>query len=143
MKGGRGGLLATAAGLALFAGGIALVADAVRRGEASFGLVLIVPVVYGTSAELAGGIVLVVLGVLVASVGTVVRRAPTRPEGGDVADAEEARGGVGGLILIGPVPIFFGAGRRPSRRDYLWAVLAGGALFAVAVLVVAVGLTGR
>ena len=139
----RAGLITTAFGLVVLLVGVALVVDAVRRGEASVVLVVVVPVVYGASAELAAGIVFLLAAIFLVSLGRAQRAGPADPADGTATGADRSSGAMGGVLLLGPVPIFFGSARRVSRRTYLLAVLAGAALFAAALAVVAFGLLGR
>ena len=114
-------------GLLLFFGGLVLVADAVRRGSASLSLILIVPVISGSSAEFVLGAIALFAGILALFVSftgpwEVVPAGPT--EGG-------GSGGSGGVVLIGPIPIFFGSARPASRRTVLRWTLLGLALTVV------------
>src|SRR5580658_3307840 len=123
--------------LLLLGAGVALVVDAVLRGSASVALVAIVPVVSGSSVEFLGGVVLLLVGILSlpfaflsgeesGAPGTALA-APRRGE----TPTEE----VGGLILIGPVPIFFGRWKDVSLRTKMIAALVGGAVLVLAVVV--------
>lgn len=109
-------------GVLLILTGIVLMAWAALEGQASFALVLVIPVLYGTGplAAVAGlaifsGVVLVFLSFIRAAEG---------------AEAEETPEGVkkewGGVILIGPIPIVIGsAGMLKGRRAIiLLAVLS-------------------
>ena len=125
--------LGAVAVLLLYSAGVVLVIDAVRRGEATFGLLVIFPVVFGTSAELGFGILALVagtfLGFLLVAGGRVPAPGPAPSAGApDEVDAEGA-----GLLLIGPVPIFLGAWRRPPARRYFWVAVGAAVLFALAV----------
>jgi uncharacterized membrane protein len=125
--------------LALLAGGIGLLAYAVARGDASVALFLVIPVVYGASFEFFLGVVLLFLGLVTLpwALGYTVERA-------EPPDASPRKGTppseVGGLILLGPLPIFFGSWRDVPRRTR-WAVAGVGAMGLVAlVLLVVLGL---
>lgn len=130
--------------LALIAGGIALVAWAVASGEATLYLLVVVPVITGSSPALLGGVALVLAGFLTLPWAF-------RPDAEDpppAANGTRTRGAAsspsiagGGVILIGPVPIFFGAGRPRGWWVYVLAAL-GGALLLVTV-VLFFGLGGR
>jgi uncharacterized membrane protein len=120
--------------LCLVSGAVAL-AGAVATGGARLYLVLIIPVLTGTSALFGVSVILLVVGFFLLpftflggepSEGPQIRSPPALPS--------PPEGGSGGMILIGPVPIFFGAWRRNPPIAYRWAVLLGVVLAAVAVL---------
>ncbi|MHB8352423.1 MAG: DUF131 domain-containing protein [Thermoplasmata archaeon] len=120
--------------------GAALVLAAVASGAATVSLVVIVPVVTGSSALFGLGILSFVAGVLLLPF--TLPAAEDRPK---VPTAPAAAGGgteVGGLLLLGPLPIFFGSARAPPRWVYFLAVGFGGALFVLAVLFFAGVLVG-
>jgi uncharacterized membrane protein len=126
-----------AAGLpiALLGAGAVLVGDAVARGGASVVLLVIVPVVFGASAEFLSGVVLLTAGLLTLPLlgGYEVVPDPARAEGGRTA-APPAE--VGGVILLGPVPLFFGSWRGVAPRTRMALALVGLALLLVLVLAV-------
>lgn len=116
----------------LLAAGVGLVAVALAEGGASLALVLVVPVVVGRSLEFALGVLLLIAGLL-----TLPLAFPP-PATSDEVGAGSPPGGassdVGGLVLIGPVPIFFGRYRSlPTRTRVLVAILGALALVAAAV----------
>jgi len=127
------------AGIALLGAGVALLADAVLRGGATVSLVVIVPVVSGSSGEFLLGVVCLVAGVfLLPFLGFELG-----PPGEETLPPPSARASTpsesssGGLVLIGPVPIFFGAWRSVPTRTRRWVAIAGGivlVLFLVGVL---------
>jgi uncharacterized membrane protein len=125
--------------LLLSLAGIVLAADAVLRGGATLSLIVIVPVVSGSSPELFAGVGLIFLGflgwVLVsASRSADVVRTPdvsTR----DPSTAGDGESSMGGVVLIGPIPIFLG-GYRPGSRRAQWAWVAAGVALTVGVWVV-------
>lgn len=120
--------------LAAFVAGAALIADAVRRGEATLALVVVVPVVAGSSGEFLLGVVLVLVGFLSLPLLFLEARAPVAPLPAEPPRAEGGSAGVGGgFVLIGPVPIFFGGFRRLSRRVRLGIAVAAVLLFALSV----------
>lgn len=137
------GLAARALGPAFLLLGVALLADAVATGQARLSVVLIVPVVSGSSPTLLGGVAGLLLGIFLLPLSfgdgaegdePPARARPIAP-GGVAAPVRE--GASGGLVLIGPVPIFFGSWARPSRRNYWLAVLAGFLLLGLALLLAA------
>ncbi|MCI4364340.1 MAG: DUF131 domain-containing protein [Thermoplasmata archaeon] len=121
-----------AAGTALLLAGILAVALAVERGEAHLYLLLIVPVVTGSSALFGLGVLGIVAGIVLLffSLGEDLP-APPNPTVG--AGANQASVGSGGVVLIGPIPIFVGSWRNPSRRAY-WLAVAFGCLFLLVAL---------
>lgn len=113
--------------------GAGLLADAVVTGGARVSLFLVFPVVSGGSAEFLLGLVAFVLGLFTLPLALATSETLV----GD--DAREGPGGGlrGGVVLVGPVPIFFGDWRAAGRRDYfVWAVVGSlvlGLLVAVAL----------
>jgi uncharacterized membrane protein len=115
--------------------GLALVVAAVATGAAQLELVVFLPVfVGGASALFLGGIALVFVGLwlLPFTFGMefelVAHDAP--------ATSEPTTSNSGGVILVGPIPFFFGAWKSPSKVS--WWIAAGiGAAMVVAVLVLA------
>jgi uncharacterized membrane protein len=113
------------------------VADAVVRGGAVLALVVIVPVVTGGSAEFLTGVALLLIAFF--TLPWLLWEGPasrpsvaTLPKEGTDHAPPGASGG--GLVLIGPVPIFFGAWKGVSARMRWWVAIAG----AVAVVAFAV-----
>jgi uncharacterized membrane protein len=130
---------AAAAFLAVLLAGVALIGYAVATGAASLALVLIIPVVWGSSLALALGVLLAFVG-LVGLLGTLApvaaeEEGPSPPPAGSGTPPPAATTGCGGFVLLGPVPLFFGSARPFGRRYYVWALLAGAALFVLLVLV--------
>jgi len=120
--------------LVLLAAGVGLVGDAILQGGATVAIVVVLPVIFGASTEFLLGVVLLLVGFVtlplamgwtLASEETDAGPAPARRE---VPPAE-----VGGLILIGPIPLFFGRWRGMSRRIRVAVALAG-ALLLLALL---------
>jgi uncharacterized membrane protein len=117
---------------ALLTAGAALIAYAVATGQARFYLVLVIPVVTGDSIALVLGAVFLVVGFLLIpwSFPGVAEEAPDgRPVRGGVAASSEPT--TGGLLLVGPVPFFFGRWRSHSRTRY-WLALGLGLALIVA-----------
>jgi uncharacterized membrane protein len=120
--------LARALPVALLSLGILLVVVAVATESARLYLVVFIPVVAGSSGWLVGGIACFFVGFLTLPLlwsepTPAVPSGPARPAGARATDRS------GGLVLLGPVPIFFGAWRHPSTRLYWLAVAVGAALF--------------
>ena len=128
----RSVLLASAA---VFVVGVLLVALSVLDGGASVSLVLIIPVISGSSLSFLFGVALLIAGfvtlVFAASEGGITATAPPSAES---SPASPNAGGAGGLILVGPVPIVFGSWRGISRRTCWWLALLGAVVLTVFVL---------
>jgi uncharacterized membrane protein len=119
--------------VAALVAGVSLVAYSVLVSAASVSLVVFVPVLSGRSTVFLGGVALLIVGFLtlpVAFAGPARPGTPppSSPAASPLADEDAESAGVGGLLLIGPVPIFFGSWSRVSRRVRWAAVLLGVAL---------------
>ena len=124
---------------ALLAAGVVSLVAAVATGGATFYLILVVPVLTGSSGLLLLGVVLLFLGFLTLPLGFPVEdhegdeiHPPPAPSG-PPRPTLRTPSGSGGVILLGPVPIFFGAWKNPSARVYWLAVLVGAVVLAVAL----------
>lgn len=111
----------------LLAGGVAAIAAAVLTGGARAGLVVVVPVIFGSSALFLVGILLLIAGMF----SLPLAFAPS--EAGTNGPTETTSGG---LVLIGPIPIFWGSAGRASRRVRIAAAVVGGLLVVVAAVLV-------
>ena len=115
--------------------GVALIVAAVATGAAQLDLVVIVPVIVGgASVVFLAGIVSVVAGIFLlplAFSGSWAEAATTVEAMGFTEDA-----GSGGLVLIGPLPIFFGSWKNVGPRAY-WIAAGVGLAFLVGLIVVA------
>jgi uncharacterized membrane protein len=122
------------AGPALLVLGAILLAAALATGGAHLVLLVILPVIVGGGSGLfLGGVLCVFLGILLLP--WVFEG--DEPESGEAPTTADRRGtpSSGGLILVGPIPVFFGAWKHPGRRAYWWAALVGGAILVVALVV--------
>jgi len=128
---------------ALLLGGAALVAVSVLRGSTSASVLVIFPLFTGSS-------LLFLLGVLCLVIGFVALPF-TLWDGGEAPEAEEVTleegaasddsndagtGGLGGVVVIGPVPIFVGRWKNAPAR-VRWAIAVVGAVLLLIVLFVA------
>jgi uncharacterized membrane protein len=125
----------------LLLGGVAIVVYAVLDGAASVALLVVVPLVYGGSGAFLIGAVLLFLGILTLPLAFApVEPAPVPRErpvpGGDPSSAGTPAA-VSGLVLIGPVPIFFGGWRTVSLRTRILVAALAAALLVALVLWVA------
>jgi uncharacterized membrane protein len=109
--------------------GIALIVDALLRGTAQASIVLIVPVLTGGSPEFVVGTLLTFVGLLAVFLSVGVGAVDDEP-----SPAEGAPSRSGGVVLIGPVPIFFGEWRQMGQRGRYGWVAAGAIATAVLVL---------
>ncbi len=118
--------------IALLAAGAALVAGALLEGGASLALVIVVPVLYGRSLAFVVGAVLIAVG----CVTLPLALGPFEPAEDEADATSPAARGDGGLVLIGPVPIFFGRWSGVPERARVIVAVVGLVLFAVAVALV-------
>lgn len=127
------------AGPGLVALGAALVGYAVATGGAHLYLVLIIPVVTGTSPLFAAGVLVLIVGILLLPLAWAAGALEPPPAGGAPHPAppvpSEAGSSSGGVLFVGPVPVFLGGWRRNPPIAYRWAVVAGAVLFVVALLI--------
>ena len=112
---------------ALLAGGAAAVAAAVVTGGAEAAVVVVFPVIVGSSALLLLGVVLLIAGFLTLPWAWSAPPAPL---------ARERTLTSGGLVLVGPIPIFWGAATSATRRTQILAAVAGALVLLVAVVLV-------
>lgn len=117
----------------LFAG-VGLVAYAVVTGSASVALWALVPVVHGRSAPFVVGVVLLLLGFFALPLGSFLGSEDgPPPEEKPTAGSGSAQGG--GVVLIGPVPIFFGAWRAaPGWIRWAIALVVGATMLLLLVI---------
>jgi uncharacterized membrane protein len=120
--------------LVLLGAGVALIADAVVAGGATVAIVVIVPVLSGSSAEFLLGVALLVGAFfsLPFVLSTEPPEAPALPSTAPPPPSVTSGGPTaGGLVLLGPVPIFFGSWRNVSARTRLWIALVGAVVLAL------------
>ena len=120
--------------------GVILLAEAVATGGARVSLVLIVPVITGTTLLFAVAAGLLVSGLFFFPL-AFARDEQSEEETpvGSRLNPNAAPGGSGGLILLGPVPIFFGTWRRNPPISYRGALVVGLALVVVVVVLLLFG----
>ena len=111
--------------------GVAFVVDAVARGAASVALFVVFPVVSGTSAEFLLGVVLLLAGFLTVPLAFAAFEDPsaTLTPVDPRARGEAPTGELGGLLLVGPIPIFFGSWKGVPVRTKVAVVVVGAVVF--------------
>jgi uncharacterized membrane protein len=121
----------------LLLAGLALLADAIATGGARLYLLVIIPVVTGTSAVFGISVALLASGFLLLPLSFAGDPAPVARSGNSATSphpTDSTDGGTGGMILVGPIPFFFGAWRRSPPISYRWAVVIGAVLAFATVL---------
>ena len=124
-------------------GGIALLGLAVSTGGAQVHLLLIVPVVTGTSPLAFLGVLLILAAMVLGFVSLAGRELPATDE---APGASTAPAGVaptpsksfGGVVFLGPFPLVFGSNPRMARTMLLLGVV----LFVLLVVFYAAMLMG-
>ncbi|MCI4364467.1 MAG: DUF131 domain-containing protein [Thermoplasmata archaeon] len=121
--------------LALFVAGAALIADSLVRGSASVALLVVLPIFFGSSAEFLGGVVLLLAGFLTLPLALPWPEPVERPVGAPAARAREEvpSAEVGGFVLIGPVPVFFGSWKSVPTTTKLAVAAVGAALLLLVI----------
>jgi uncharacterized membrane protein len=114
----------------LLVAGAALIVLAVLERTAQFALVVFVPVFFSTSWELPAGTLIVLAGII-----TALSAWGESPGAGPSDRNGRVESTAGGVVVIGPIPIFFGGARRLSRRTRWLVTILCVALF-VGLLVV-------
>jgi uncharacterized protein (TIGR00304 family) len=115
--------------------GVLLVVVAILRDEATVGLAIVIPFVVGSSLLFLVGVLLIVAGFFALPLAfTPLEDAGPAPDAGTEADED---GSWGGVVLVGPLPLFFGRWKNARTRVRVIAALVGAALL-VAVVVLAV-----
>ena len=124
--------------VALFMGGMALIGASVASGEAEMSLVVIFPVFSGSGGVFLLGVSLVVLSLLMGfafmAMGQMETAGYQRQAGEDVMRPGGSHGRetkVGGVVLVGPVPIAFGSSMKVAI-----IMMAVGIVLAVVALAV-------
>jgi uncharacterized membrane protein len=127
-------LLAVA--VSALAAGVALVVYSAVEGGASVALFLVFPVVSGSSLSFLAGVLLVFVGfvLLPFALAGGWDEAEPLPRSPSPGPPTAKGGGVGGFVLIGPVPIVFGSWKGVSRRTRWLLALAGAFLLTLAIV---------
>jgi len=126
------------AAVALWLAAVVLIVLSVWEGGATVSLVLIFPVVSGSSLAFLIGVGLLIAGFVALFFDFVEGSVePEGPSSVPSSGASSGSGGAGGFVLIGPVPIVFGSWRGISRRNR-WLLALVGAVLLIAVVLGAV-----
>ena len=115
----------------LFLAGVFMISLAVISGEASIALFLIFPVIYGSGALTILGILLIFLGTFLLFISPFSHphnlpptdyesyKAPPQP----LEEKIEKNTKIGGVVMIGPIPIVFGSDRNTAMLSVVIAIL--------------------
>jgi uncharacterized protein (TIGR00304 family) len=117
----------------LIAVGILLLVWAALQGGAGLAIVVVVPVIYGRSLAFVAGVLLLVSGFFTLPLAFELEETEPPAEASRPATAVET--GTGGLILLGPIPIFFGRWNGVSTRTRVIAAVVGSAVLVGAIVV--------
>jgi uncharacterized protein (TIGR00304 family) len=136
----------TAAAACLFAAGLSLVVLSILRGEGSAGLFVCVPFFFGTGLLSSLGVLCLFSGMVLLFLG-LARGAMDRAQPDEGAPPKDSGAGpgkpagapprprLGGVILLGPIPIVFGSDPGISRAMFYLALgLMAGLMAALLVL---------
>ena len=125
-------------GPGLLALGVALLVGAVATGGAQLAVVVIVPVIVGGASLLfLAGVASIFVGIFLLPLAFAAPSAETVAVLPSASSAEA--GESGGLVLIGPLPIFFASWKTAGRRTY-WVAAGAGLAVLVVLIVVALAL---
>jgi uncharacterized protein (TIGR00304 family) len=124
------------AGAALLALALLLLLLAAQRGEVTLALFLVFPVLTITGAVGAVGALLLLPALALLFLSLVPAPAERDGADGDESDSgAPAKRGVGGVVLIGPVPILFGSAKGLRGSWLLGIMVAAATLLAVVTLI--------
>lgn len=125
----------------LLLAGVALVAGSVVQGGARVAVFVVFPVISGGSAEFLAGVLLLIVGAFSLpfslTAGSAWEESPVPPDPSSPV-SRDSGGGVGGFVLVGPVPIVFGSWKGMSRRMRWTLALFGALALTVAIVVLVV-----
>lgn len=109
--------------------GVALIGYSLATGQATLGLLVVIPFVVGSSWTFAVGVLALAAGFF-----TLPFLFGADEAWDDRPSTGAGSSGSGGVLLIGPIPIFFGAYRHPPGWVYFLAASVGVLLVVLAVL---------
>ena len=130
---------------ALFVAGVAALAVAFLRNEATLSLVVIIPVISATGPWAFLGILLMVAGVFLfflswtrtAEVGPETLP-PAPPEASSPAPPSPPPRRWGGVVFLGPIPVVFGSDQKVTT----WMLVVGVLLFVALLVLTVIALRG-
>jgi len=127
--------VALAVSLATLLAGAALIAFSVVTAGTAVELVVVFPVLSGSSVSFLVGVVLLIAGFFSLPFGLAGEweAADSLPPAAGTVPPDRPSG-VGGFVLVGPVPIVFGSWRGVSRRTRWLLALAGAVLLTAAIV---------
>jgi len=116
--------------------GLGLIGYAIQSGSASLALFVIFPVISGSSLPFVLGVVLTVVGIVGLMLSLSVDAEFVLDEPSEEPDPNAPKtparsSAAGGVVLLGPIPIFFGAAKPAGRKYYLLALFVAVVLFAL------------
>lgn len=128
--------VSTGLSLGLIVAGLAVVALAVVSGAAHLALLVIVPVIYGSSLLFGLGVLLIVVGMVGLFLGGTAVTLSTEDQmnSGAASQRSAPSTSVGGVVLLGPIPIIFGSEKGWTPYLIVLAVVILIALIVAAVL---------
>jgi len=107
--------------------GVALLIYGVAMGEMRVALVLIVPVVFGSSIIGILAIGLIFAGVFISIadpvLGASIQRSQDTPSDEERSSQTKKNTEFGGVVLIGPIPIMFGSSKKMTIFAVIIAVI--------------------
>jgi uncharacterized protein (TIGR00304 family) len=119
--------------IALLVGGAGLIVYSAIAGSSTVALLLVFPVVSGSSIPFLVGVLLVFVGFVVLPFALAGEWAEVPLPTSSTPDRQaESSSAVGGFVLIGPVPILFGSWKKISRRVRWLLALVGAFLLTFA-----------
>ncbi len=125
----------------VFLAGVGCIIAAAVTGEAKVELLVVFPLISGSSLLFILGVVLIVLsfilGFVIAATSTMEQAAETGQDNGGTqnpAAENHQRTRFGGVVLIGPVPIIFGSDRRLALIMIILAIVLMAIVLALALV---------
>jgi uncharacterized protein (TIGR00304 family) len=121
--------------IALLAGGAVLIGDSIWSGATRVYLLVVFPVLSGATPGFLLGVVLLIAGFfLLPFLLSIEEDDLPRSRSGSIQADRAVRPSSGGVVIVGPVPIFLGGWRGASTASYVVAAAVGVLLTAVVVL---------
>jgi len=115
--------------------GIFLVVLSIIEGQANIALLFIIPIIYGTGAYLAIGILLIFLSFIMFFLFIGPLKVERRETKGERTKTHK-ESSYGGVIFIGPIPIIFGKDKSVAKKMMYLGLLIALILAAVYIAVI-------